>query len=37
MNKHQAKLTDGERENFAPDVISRATTELAVQTRLAWT
>ena len=23
--------------NFAPDVISRATTELAVQTRLAWT
>ena len=37
MNKHQAKLTDGERENFASDVISRATTELAVQTRLLWT
>ena len=36
-NKHRAKLTDGERENFASDVISRATTELAIQTRLLWT
>ena len=37
MNKHWAKLTDGERENFAPDVISRTTTKLAVQALLVWT
>ena len=37
MNRHWAKLTDGERENFAPDVISRTTTKLAVQALLVWT
>ena len=36
MNKHRPKVTDIERKNFAPDVLSRATTELVVQTRLVW-